>query len=537
MLDYIIVSDFLHSEVHGGCELNNKEIQYLLTREGFSVREIRSQEVSIGFLKENSNSKFIITNFVRLPEPSKKYLENNLQYIIYEHDHKYLINRDPSSFKNYTATSSNIINYNFYRAAMSIFGQTKIHADVIKRNLKLDHIINIGGNLWSEEHLDFLEKLAEETKEKENKHSVFSSPNLIKGSGEAINFCETNKKEYEFLTPQPFESLMQALSKNEYFVFLPLTLETCSRIVLEARMLGCKVVTTEKVGALSEEWFKLKGKDLIDFMRVKREEIKNLIVGAFEGKFKKDKGKYEDITVILNLYRRPQNLKMQLEAIRSQTIKPKQIWLWVNAHEDNKDFDFSSVNIDRVFKNDYNWKFYGRFAGALLADTEYVALFDDDTIPGSRWFENCLSCMKKEEGIMGSAGIKLNGKQYVEHERIGWPSQNEKIAEVDLVGHAWFLKRNWLKYLWQETPPTWENGEDIQLSYSAQKYGNIKTFCPPHPKRNKSYHGSILGNELGIDSKATSADPRIHQQFFDERDFCVQSALKNGWQTVNGVKL
>ena len=88
---------------------------------------------------------------------------------------------------------------------------------------------------------------------------------------------------------------------------------------------------------------------------------------------------YADITVILNCYRRPQYLPEQIAAIRNQTKKPVQIWLWVNYHEDNKDFNFSNLNVDRVIKNDYNWKYYGRFAAAMLADTKYVALFDDDT--------------------------------------------------------------------------------------------------------------------------------------------------------------
>ena len=63
-----------------------------------------------------------------------------------------------------------------------------------------------------------------------------------------------------------------------------------------------------------------------------------------------------DITVILNLYRREEYLEEQIKAIRNQNIQPKEIWLWINAHEDNKDFDASKYDIDKVFRNDYNWK-------------------------------------------------------------------------------------------------------------------------------------------------------------------------------------
>jgi hypothetical protein len=146
--------------------------------------------------------------------------------------------------------------------------------------------------------------------------------------------------------------------------------------------------------------------------------------------------------------------------------------------------------------------------------------------------------MKKTPGILGSAGVILNSKQYINHMRCGWPTRNEELERVDLVGHAWFFKREWLQYLWKEKPPTWDNGEDIHFSYSAQKYGGIQTYCPPHPQSDFSMHGSIYGNELGIDNKATSTNSAVsHQQFFAERDMVVETSLQKGWDTVNKVKV
>ena len=125
-----------------------------------------------------------------------------------------------------------------------------------------------------------------------------------------------------------------------------------------------------------------------------------------------------DVTVILTLYRRPHNLARQVEAIRAQSFPPKHIWLWINYHDDNKDLDVSHIDVDRVFECSDNVKFHGRFAAALLADTKYVAIFDDDTIPGSKWFENCIQteCKLIEEGykapILGTAGVTLNSFRY-----------------------------------------------------------------------------------------------------------------------------
>ena len=145
--------------------------------------------------------------------------------------------------------------------------------------------------------------------------------------------------------------------------------------------------------------------------------------------------------------------------------------------------------------------------------------------------------MEIRPSILGSAGVILNSAgSYVDHERVGWPSKNKEFRRVDLVGHAWFFERDWLQYLWKEKPHTWDNGEDIQFSYLAQKYGGIQTYAPPHPPDNPELHGSILGNELGIDDKATSTNSAIsHQQFFSERDSCVQNAVQGGWKTVRNL--
>jgi hypothetical protein len=63
------------------------------------------------------------------------------------------------------------------------------------------------------------------------------------------------------------------LGENGKFIFLPKTPETLSRIVVEARMMGMSVVTNKLVGATREDWFSLKGEDLIELMVNKRQEI------------------------------------------------------------------------------------------------------------------------------------------------------------------------------------------------------------------------------------------------------------------------
>lgn len=238
------------------------------------------------------------------------------------------------------------------------------------------------------------------------------------------------------------------------------------------------------------------------------------------------------ITVILNVYKRPQYLAEQIEAIRNQTIPPEDIMIWYNKPEDSDQYDLRRVAPDcKIITANHNFKFHGRFALGLLATTKYVAFFDDDTIPGKKWFENCLNTITSGyNGILGSAGVKFLGNGYDPHQKVGWNGYNSsKVEEVDLVGHAWFFEREYLKYLWGRDPISWDNGEDIQLSAFAKIDGNINTYVPPHPVNDKDLWGSIKGLEYGEDSNA-SYKLNNHSNI---RNQIVRQIKGKGWKTVN----
>ena len=83
------------------------------------------------------------------------------------------------------------------------------------------------------------------------------------------------------------------------------------------------------------------GLELVNFLQEKKktvlEKIKNVIDDKNKTFFiKKSNASKQDITVILNSYRRPYNLNMQIKAIQNQTVLPKETWLWVNDHDDNR---------------------------------------------------------------------------------------------------------------------------------------------------------------------------------------------------------
>lgn len=208
------------------------------------------------------------------------------------------------------------------------------------------------------------------------------------------------------------------------------------------------------------------------------------------------------ITVILNGYKRPKNLEVQLEAVRNQTIKPDEILLWYNNPGDDSLINYEiGTEIPAAYCN-YNFGVWARFYFALNAKNPYVCIIDDDTIPGSKWFENCLETMKTHEGMLSSVGLLYPNplppqySSYYEHYiRFGWPpaGNNETPVRIDVTGHNWFFKKEWLSHMFRELPDPKYNicGEDMHFSFMLQKYAGIHSYVPPHPRSDKELWGSI----------------------------------------------
>ena len=272
----IFVADFFANEVPGGGELNNQELIEILRERGTHVLEVKSGRLTPDFISECSKeTKFIVANFVMLSEESKAMLENDREYIIYEHDHKYVRSRNPADYKNFIAPKSEIINFSFYKNAKAVLCQSRFHADIVESNLKLDNIISLGGNLWSEDSLETM--LSMSRTDKKPTCAIMSSTNWHKNTGDAIKLCKAKQWDYDIIPPCSYIQFLTRLGESEKFVFLPRTPETLSRIAVEARMMGLSVIANNLVGAAKEDWFRLKGAELIEVMRNKRTEIPDIV--------------------------------------------------------------------------------------------------------------------------------------------------------------------------------------------------------------------------------------------------------------------
>lgn len=271
----ILVSDFFIDDFVGGAALNDEEIFVTLNKH-YDVQKIKSRYLYPGFIQENLDSFFIISNFFGIEPSIRQTIEDNCKYILYCHDYKFVHHTNPALYPNFIVPPNQLINISFHQKAKAIICQTAFQKNIYDKNLKFtEKTINFSGNLWSDTHLEFIQALSHN--KKNNKYAVVDSPYPQKGTAQSIKFCQDNNLDFDVIKNPDYECFLQTLSEYSGLAFHPSTPETCCRLVLEAKMLGLEVETNQLIGASYEPWYEKNGLELINTMREKKENLLKII--------------------------------------------------------------------------------------------------------------------------------------------------------------------------------------------------------------------------------------------------------------------
>jgi hypothetical protein len=340
----IFVSDFFIDEILGGAEKCNDALITKLENNKHTVQKIKSKDLNVDTILSNKENLFIVANFMLLSEECKNCLMSNSNYVVYEHDHKYASNNNPAVFKDFVLPSHYIINKDFYRAAKKVICQSNLHAQVVYKNLLLENIINAGANFWSDEDIKTLEENM--NNQKEYDYSSYATKNKNKGFVHSIKYCERNNHKLHHIQSSSYEDFIKELSKTKNFVFFPQWLESYSRLAVEARILGCKVITNKLLGVASEDYFNLQGIDLLNIIKNNNEKLINTIEKIIslnddiDHNF--DRKEIPKITISCSLYKGEKFIKGFLEDTVNQTIFDKCELIIINANspENQEDIIF-----------------------------------------------------------------------------------------------------------------------------------------------------------------------------------------------------
>ena len=281
------MADFFSEDLLGGAESNDSVLIQHLESQDYDLEKLHCREVTVESLQSYGNDvRLIVSNFVSLREDAKRYIQENLQYVIYEHDHKYVATRDPSRFPSFKIPDDKIINRSFYENAIAVVVLSEICRKILVDNLSLENVRNIGTSLWSAEKLDKIGQLL--NKEKTIDYGVLDSQNSIKGTKQALEWCRKRGVKAEPISSPKEEEFLELLSQCRKFVFIPQVLETFNRLTAEAKMLNCKIITNKTLlGFASESTYNLSGESLLEETRKRIRDALGLFEALLSEKAKK----------------------------------------------------------------------------------------------------------------------------------------------------------------------------------------------------------------------------------------------------------
>jgi len=259
MKNTIFVSDAFANQYQGGAELTTEAI---IAGSPSPVTRINSAALTTKIVEQNKEAHFVICNFAGLEPQAKLAICKNVEYSIIEYDYKFCAYRSPEKHKIRTGQECDCVTKDGSKINLVFYGRAKKiwFMSEAQRNIFLDNVTTIKkektsvlSSVFSAGDLRFMNSIKNNPKNK--KYLILDSGSWIKGTRENVKFAEDSGLQYELVKGLQYHELLIKLSTSKGLIFRPLGGDTCPRIVIEAKLLGCDLKLNDNVQHKNESWF------------------------------------------------------------------------------------------------------------------------------------------------------------------------------------------------------------------------------------------------------------------------------------------
>lgn len=260
--EVIFVADVFVDSYVGGAELTSDA---LIQKSPFRLQKILCKDVTKDILLKNKDKCWLFGNMTNLDPNLISVIVQNCSYAIIEYDYKFCEYR--SVEKHFVAKGSicdcdkkpigNLISTFFENAKMLFWMSEKQQQTYCNKFISLRDVPQIVlSSVFDESFFSVVSSLRKKYESTEkNDWIVQKSSSWIKGSDVGVEFCKKNNLQYKEVSNLSYNDLLEELAKAKGFVFLPQGGDTCPRIVIEAKLLGCDLVLNDHVQHAKECWF------------------------------------------------------------------------------------------------------------------------------------------------------------------------------------------------------------------------------------------------------------------------------------------
>ena len=278
--EYVFVSDLFHQQYAGGAELSLKTLFESSPGSTTLVNSSMVDEEFVDFCKE---SKWVFGNIAGLSSEIIRYIiDSKIQYSFVEFDYKFCKHRNPILYDyiegescDYKATERGAIIEEFVTNSKSTFfmseEQRKIYQDTLPRvNGKNTYVLS---SLFDDQFFERINLLNQkyENEPRDNKWIVLGSNSWVKGALQSENWCKENNIEHEVIFGMEYNQFLKRLAQAKGLCALPAGYDTCPRLAIEAKLLGCQLHTNEYVQHRDEEWFNRPNEEIIKYLKTRKD--------------------------------------------------------------------------------------------------------------------------------------------------------------------------------------------------------------------------------------------------------------------------
>ncbi|MAJ23831.1 MAG: hypothetical protein CMI75_08665 [Candidatus Pelagibacter sp.] len=388
----IFVADAFVDQYNGGAELTTEAIvsSCLLPN-----AKVLSQQVTVDFLKKNKNNFFVFGNFQNLSADCVLYSLKHLNYCVLEYDYKYCRYRSAGkhieaegSCDCHTTRRGKLISL-FYNHANKMWWMSQNQKQSYKTMFSF-----LGGevlsSVFSGQTLDYIESL--DLSNKNEKWIISNSPSWIKGAQDAVQYAKENNLDYELVWGISHSEMLQKLASSKGMIFLPKAGDTCPRMVIEAKLLGCDLVLNENVQHHNESWFETR-ESCMEYLRSRTKVFWNKLENEFDYLPKHFSESDQRYIFVVPFYNAEDFLPKCINSIKRQRHENFKCFLIDDMSTDN-----SSGIVSHLIKDDSRFVFTQNKEKCYALKNIYNALESEDIqdedvvilLDGDDW----LSCSK-----------------------------------------------------------------------------------------------------------------------------------------------
>ena len=260
--DVIFVADFFIEDYGGGAEMTTEAL--ITSATDLKIQKVHAKDVTMDLLRNGVSKHWIFGNFSSLQPDLIPSVIGNLQYSILEYDYKFCVYRSVERHEHETGSPCDCSEQihgkmisAFFHGAKSIWWMSEAQEKIYLEKFPFlnENPRCVLSSVFDDRFFQAVNMLAETTDDTRNGWIVLGSDSWIKGADNAEAYCKKNNLQYEVVWGIPHDQLLSKLAAAEGFVYLPKGGDTCPRMVIEARALGCKLAMNENVQHQNEEWF------------------------------------------------------------------------------------------------------------------------------------------------------------------------------------------------------------------------------------------------------------------------------------------